>query len=445
MKITVVGTGYVGLVTAACLAEVGNHVIGLDVDEDKIRRLRRGEVPIHEPGLGDMVQRNLACGRLSFTTRYDEAVKQVEVLFLAVGTPPDEDGSADLSHVLHAAEQAACHLQHDCLVVTKSTVPVGTCERVEKVMREQLALRGKAINIRVASNPEFLREGQAVQDFLKPDRIIVGLEDKEDEAVFRMLYAPFTRNREKLIFVDRRSAELSKYAANAMLAMRISFMNEMAGLCDALGADIECVRKALGMDPRIGPHFLYAGIGYGGSCFPKDVRALLRMGEENRVPLALTEATYAVNQRQRARFIEALLSALQEVDEPCVALWGLAFKPCTDDMREAPSRDVIQALLERGARIKAHDPAAMQVCRSLWPNEARLELMDSPESCLDGADALVLVTEWLCFREPDWEEVERRMRGRLLFDGRNIYDPAYLTKRGWRYHGIGRGRHATVL
>lgn len=439
MRITVIGTGYVGLVTAACLAEVGHHVTGLDKDEAKLARLARGEMPIHEPGLAPIVMRTMEAGRLHFTSSYEEAMRDAEVVFLAVGTPPDEDGSADLSHVLAAARDAARYLNRDCILVTKSTVPVGTGEKVEQVVAKALDGRPEAPRVSVASNPEFLREGQAVGDFLKPDRIIVGVARAEDAEAFRRLYAPFNRNRDRLIVMDRKSAEIAKYAANAMLASRISFMNEMAMFCEATGGDIEAVRKGLGADPRIGPHFLYAGVGYGGSCFPKDVRALMASGEEHGVPMRLIRAVHEVNQAQRARFVQAITASLASVEDPVVALWGLAFKPETDDMREAPSRDVIAALLDRGARIRAHDPAAMDACRAIWPDEPRLELMPDPESCLDGADALVVVTEWLCFREPDWDEAARRMRGRRVFDGRNLYAPAELRARGWDYHGIGRG------
>jgi len=439
MRIVVIGTGYVGLVTAACLAEVGHHVIGLDVDQAKLNRLAKGEIPIHEPGLDAIVLRTTASGHLVFTSSYADAMREAEVVFLAVGTPPEEDGSADLSHVLAAAREATAHVSGDCILVTKSTVPVGTGEKVEAAVVEALSNRPDAPKVTVASNPEFLREGQAVGDFLKPDRIIVGVAHQADAEVFRRLYAPFNRNRDRLIVVDRRSAEIAKYAANAMLATRISFMTELAAFCDATGGDIEAVRKVLGSDPRIGPHFLYAGVGYGGSCFPKDVRALMASGEEHGVRMQLIEAVHDVNQAQRKRFVQAILDALEGIDEPRVALWGLAFKPETDDMREAPSRDVIEALLVRGVCIRAHDPAAMNICKDLWAHEANLEFADSPEACLPDADALVMVTEWLCFREPDWDAVESSMRGRILFDGRNLFDPVTLKARGWHYHGIGRG------
>jgi len=439
VRITVIGTGYVGLVTAACLAEVGHHVVGLDVDQAKLDNLAKGVMPIHEPGVESVVLRNMKSGHLTFTSAYKEAMADAEVVFLAVGTPPEEDGSADLSYVLAAAREAAEHVQQDCILVTKSTVPVGTGEKVEAAMAEVLSNKPNAPQVTVASNPEFLREGQAVNDFLKPNRIIVGVTNPEDAAVFLRLYAPFNRNRDRLVVMDRKSAEIAKYAANAMLATRISFMNELATFCDATGGDIEAVRKGLGSDPRIGPHFLYAGIGYGGSCFPKDVRALIASGEEHGARMRLIEAVHAVNQAQRKRFVQAILDALEGMDEPRVALWGLAFKPETDDMREAPSRDVIEALLARGAHIRAHDPAAMGICKDLWPDAANLEFVDSPEACLPDADALIVVTEWLCFREPDWEAVESSMRGRILFDGRNLFDPVTLKARGWHYHGIGRG------
>jgi len=438
MRICVIGTGYVGLVTAACLAEVGHHVVGLDVDQTKLDNLANGVMPIHEPGVEPIVLRNMKSGHLTFTSAYKEAMAGTEVVFLAVGTPPEEDGSADLSYVLAAAREAAIHVRQDCILVTKSTVPVGTGEKVEAVVAEALSVRTDAPKVTVASNPEFLREGQAVTDFLKPNRIIVGVTNPEDAAVFRRLYAPFNRNRDRLVVMDRKSAEIAKYAANAMLATRISFMNELATFCDATGGDIEAVRKGLGSDPRIGPHFLYAGVGYGGSCFPKDVRALIASGEEHGARMQLIEAVHDVNQAQRMRFVQAILNALKGKDEPRVALWGLAFKPETDDMREAPSRDVIDALLTRGARIRAHDPAAMDMCKHLWSHDEHIEFADSPEACLPDANVLVVVTEWLCFREPDWRQVESLMQGWLLFDGRNLYDPAAMKERGWDYHGIGR-------
>jgi len=438
MHITVIGTGYVGLVTAACLSEVGYHVIGLDVDEAKLARMEKGELPIHEPGLDGIVARGMSSGRLVFTSDYAEAMARADVMFLAVGTPPEEDGSADLSHVLAATREAARQVQRDCLFVTKSTVPVGTCQKVEQAANDVLAGRADSPAVSVASNPEFLREGAAVDDFLKPDRIIVGVKNETDAALLRRLYAPFNRNRDRLVVMDRVSAEMSKYAANAMLASRISFMNEVAQLCETVGADVEAVRRGLGPDPRIGPHFLYAGIGYGGSCFPKDVMALIATGREHGVPMRVVEAVHEVNRSQRRRFIDRLLAALEGVSKPRVALWGLAFKPDTDDMREAPSRDIVVALAGMGAEIRAHDPAAMPVCRGLW-SKGEVQLVDSPEACLAGADVLVLVTEWLCFREPEWDEVEALMPGRLLFDGRNIYNPDEMAARGWQYHGIGRG------
>jgi len=438
MRICVIGTGYVGLVTAACLAEVGHHVVGLDVDQDKLDKLAKGVMPIHEPGLDAIVLRNMKSGHLTFTSSYADAMADTGVVFLAVGTPPEEDGSADLSYVLAAAREAVRHVQRDCILVTKSTVPVGTGEKVEAVVSGELSDRNGAPKVTVASNPEFLREGQAVDDFLKPNRIIVGVANPDDAEVFRRLYAPFNRNRDRLVIVDRKSAEITKYAANAMLATRISFMNELATFCDATGGDVEAVRKGMGSDPRIGPHFLYAGVGYGGSCFPKDVQALMMSGEKHGVRMQLIKAVHDINQMQRQRFVKAILAGLEGIEEPRVALWGLAFKPETDDMREAPSRDVIDALLAHGARIRAHDPVAMDVCKDLWPGEERLEFMESPDACVPDADALVMMTEWLCFREPDWNAIEENMRGRSLFDGRNLYNPATLKARGWQYHGIGR-------
>ncbi len=440
MKICVIGTGYVGLVTAACLADVGHTVCGLDCDNSKLNRLAEGVMPIYEPGLDEIVLRGVKEKRLWFTSSYASAMADAEAVFLAVGTPPDEDGSADLSHVLAAAKEAAEHVQNACLFITKSTVPVGTGDKVEAVVESVKKNRVDMPDISVASNPEFLREGQAVVDFMMPDRIIVGVVRDEDRVVFEKLYEPFSRITNRLIIMDRRSAELAKYAANAMLATRISFMNEISRLCDAVGADVESIRRAVGTDPRIGSSFLYAGVGYGGSCFPKDVQALEATGREFGVEMEMVRATHRVNTKQRALFVQRIIDATKGIESPVVALWGLSFKPKTDDMREAPSLDVVNALLAHDVQVKAYDPVAMKVAREIWCNEQNVSFMDRPEACLNQADILVVVTEWMCFRAPDWELVESKMRRLMMFDGRNLYNPKEMMERGWQYRGIGRAR-----
>jgi len=439
MKICVIGTGYVGLVTAACLADVGHVVCGLDNNQSKLDQLKEGIMPIYEPGLDEMVLRGMKEKRLWFTSSYAKAMLDVEVVFLAVGTPPGEDGSANLSYVLAAAKEAAEHVQKRCLIVTKSTVPVGTGDKVEAIVEAVSQLRAGMPEISVASNPEFLREGQAVVDFMKPDRIIVGVVRDSDRTVFEKLYEPFSRVTNRLIVMDRRSAELAKYAANAMLATRISFMNEISQLCDVVGADIESIRRAVGTDPRVGSNFLYAGVGYGGSCFPKDVQALEATGREFGVNMELVRATHRVNTTQRALFVQRIIDATKGIDSPIVALWGLSFKPKTDDMREAPSLDVVNALLAHGVQVKAYDPVAMKVARNIWCDEKSVSFMDRPEECLSQANILVVVTEWMCFRAPDWELVESKMRSLIMFDGRNLYNPKEMMGRGWQYTGVGRG------
>ncbi|WIM06490.1 MAG: UDP-glucose/GDP-mannose dehydrogenase family protein [Candidatus Nitricoxidivorans perseverans] len=440
MKITVIGTGYVGLVSGTCLAEVGNDVLCLDVDADKIRTLNEGGIPIHEPGLEEMVARNRAAGRLRFTTDVKEAVAHGVVQFIAVGTPPDEDGSADLQYVVAAARAIGRHMDGYKVIVDKSTVPVGTADTVRDAIRQELAARGAAIDVSVASNPEFLKEGAAVEDFMKPDRIIVGADDDRAVDLMRQIYAPFQRNHERLIVMDVRSAELTKYAANAMLATRISFMNELANLAEKLGADIELVRQGIGSDPRIGYHFLYPGCGYGGSCFPKDVQALRRTARVDAcIDLKVLDAVEAANDAQkhvlgakiRARFGDNLAGRR-------FAVWGLAFKPNTDDMREASSRALIADLLAAGAEVTAYDPVAMDEARRVLGTDARVAFADSPMAALEDADALAIVTEWKEFRSPDFTAIRAKLKQPAIFDGRNLYDPAVPRAAGIEYFCIGR-------
>lgn len=439
MKVTVVGTGYVGLVSGACLAEVGNDVLCLDLDAEKIRILNAGGMPIHEPGLLEMVTRNRVAGRLRFTTDVAEAVAHGLLQFIAVGTPPDEDGSADLQYVVAAARSIGRHMDDYRVIVNKSTVPVGTADTVRAAVAEELAARGRDIDFTVVSNPEFLKEGAAVEDFMRPDRIVVGAEQPRAIELMRQLYAPFQRSHSRLIVMDVRSAELTKYAANAMLATRISFMNELANLAEKLDADIEQVRQGIGADPRIGYQFLYPGCGYGGSCFPKDVRALNRTAAAVGSPLRLLAAVEEVNEFQKGVLARKIVRRFGEnLHGRRFALWGLAFKPETDDMREAPSRRVVADLLARGAAIRAYDPVAMAQARRIFGAEPRIDYADSPMAALDGADALVIVTEWKAFRSPDFEDIKRRLKTPLVFDGRNLYDPAQLRAAGIEYHAIGR-------
>ena len=440
MKLTVVGTGYVGLVTGACLAEVGNDVLCLDMDEAKIAKLRAGGIPIYEPGLEDMVRRNVAAGRLSFTTDAAASARFGDIQFIAVGTPPDEDGSADLRHVLAAAGSIGRHMDGFKLVVDKSTVPVGTADKVREAIRAELVARGVDIEFSVASNPEFLKEGAAVEDFMKPDRIVIGTDSERATEMLRELYAPFQRNHERLVLMDIRSAELTKYAANAMLATRISFMNEMANLAETLGADIEQVRKGMGADPRIGYHFLYAGCGYGGSCFPKDVQALQRTAADHGMPMRILESVELANAAQKRVLVTKLVARLgEDLAGKRVAVWGLAFKPGTDDMREAPSREVISALRERGAEIRAHDPGALEEARRIFAGDAKIQLVSEPMAALEGADALLIVTEWKVFRSPNFEAMRGLMRRPLIVDGRNLFEPATVRRAGFEYLPIGRG------
>ncbi len=439
MKITVIGTGYVGLVSGTCLAEVGNDVLCLDLDAEKIRTLNSGGLPIHEPGLQEMVTRNRAAGRLRFTTDVAEAVAHGLLQFIAVGTPPDEDGSADLQYVIAAARSIGRHMDGYRAIVDKSTVPVGTADRVRSAVAEELAARGMNTEFSVVSNPEFLKEGAAVEDFMRPDRIIVGAEDERAIELMRQLYAPFQRSHSRLIVMDVHSAELTKYAANAMLATRISFMNELANLAEKLGADIELVRQGIGADPRIGYQFLYPGCGYGGSCFPKDVQALNRAARDAGGALRVLGAVEEANEFQQGVLGRKILGRLgEDLSGRRFALWGLAFKPNTDDMREAPSRVLIGDLLARGAKVRAYDPVAMHEAQRIYGDDARIAYADSPMAALDGADALAIVTEWKEFRSPDFEAIKGKLKNPVVFDGRNLYEPAQPRAAGLEYFAIGR-------
>ena len=435
-----IGTGYVGLVSGACLADQGNDVLCLDVDKNKIELLRSGGIPIHEPGLEALVKRNAQAGRLRFTTDIEPSVHHGTVQFIAVGTPPDEDGSADLRYVAEAARSIGRHMRDYKVVVDKSTVPVGTADRVREAIGEELKARGVDVPYSVVSNPEFLKEGAAVEDFMKPDRVVIGADDERATQIMRAVYAPFQRNHERMLVMDVRSAELTKYAANAMLATRISFMNELANLAEKLGADIEQVRQGIGSDPRIGYDFLYAGCGYGGSCFPKDVRALQRTARQAGLPLRILQAVEQANEAQKQRLTQKITARLGErLDGRRFALWGLAFKANTDDMREAPSRVVIQEILERGATLCAYDPVAMSEARRIFRHEAGLSYAAGPLAALDGADGLIIVTEWKEFRSPDFATIKQRLKQPLVFDGRNLYDPKLVTAAGLEYFPIGRG------
>jgi len=440
MRLTIFGSGYVGLVSGACLAEAGNTVLCVDVDEHKVAMLQRGESPIFEPGLEDLLRRNLAAKRISFTTDPVEGVKHGLFQFIAVGTPPDEDGSADLRYVLAVAESIGRNLTEYRIVVTKSTVPVGTADKVKQKIDDSLHARGVQVEFDVVSNPEFLKEGAAIGDFMKPDRIIVGTDNPRTAELLKALYDPFTRNRERMIIMDVRSAELTKYAANAMLATKISFMNELANLAERLGADIEKVRLGIGSDPRIGYHFIYPGCGYGGSCFPKDVQALARSAAHQSFNAELLNAVEAVNRRQKHLVFEKIRRYFAgELRGRTVALWGLAFKPNTDDMREAPSRTLMEALWEAGAQVRAYDPVAGCEAQRLYGNRTDLEIVENSSDALQGADALAIVTEWQEFRSPDFELIKSRLRHPAIFDGRNLYDPSFVNRFGLQYYAVGRG------
>ena len=438
MKITMVGTGYVGLVTGACFAEVGNDVLCLDLDETKIRTLESGGIPIYEPGLAEVVKRNVAAGRLHFTTDVERAVFFGTVQCIAVGTPPGEDGSADLQHVIAAARNIGRHMNEYRVVVDKSTVPVGTADKVRAAIAEELVKRGIKVPYAVVSNPEFLKEGAAVEDFMRPDRVVVGSDDAQATHIMRTLYAPFQRNHERFFAMDVRSAELTKYAANAMLATRISFMNELANLAERLGADIEEVRKGIGSDPRIGYQFLYAGIGYGGSCFPKDVKALIRTAAEAGSTLPVLDAVEQVNAEQKRVLAKKILKRFGKLSGRHIAVWGLAFKPNTDDMREAPSEVLIEELLSNGATVSAYDPVAMPAARRAFSHLEGIVYADSPLAALEGADALAVVTEWKEFRSPDFQAIRARLKTPAIFDGRNLYDPEEMKRAGLEYYPVGR-------
>jgi UDPglucose 6-dehydrogenase len=440
MKITVVGAGYVGLVGAACLAEVGNHVLGLDVNAEKIRILKEGGIPIHEPGLLDIVRRNVENGRLSFTTNIEEAVHFGEVQFIAVGTPPDEDGSADLQYVTEAARNIGRFMTSEKIIVDKSTVPIGTGDKVKAAIAEELKKRNVDIHYSVVSNPEFLKEGAAVDDFMRPDRIVIGTEDLEAIAVMKQVYAPFQRNHERLVVTNLRSAELIKYAANAMLATRISFMNELANLAEIVGADIEMVRQGIGSDSRIGFHFLYPGCGYGGSCFPKDVKALIKTAKDVAgFNLKLLKAVEEVNDLQKFVLPKKIKKQFgNNLKGKHFALWGLAFKPNTDDMREASSLVLINELIKAGASITAYDPVAMDEGKRIFKDEKSLSFADTQEGALKNADALIIVTEWTEFRSPDFVLIKSSLKTPMIFDGRNLYDPKAVRALGFNYFPIGR-------
>jgi UDPglucose 6-dehydrogenase len=441
MRVTIFGSGYVGLVTGACLADAGNHVVCVDVDAGKIERLNRGEVPIHEPGLEALIRRNAEAGRIEFTTDAERAVAHGLFQLIAVGTPPGEDGAADLRYVLAVARTIATHLSRYAIVITKSTVPVGTADKVRAEIERTLAARGASCEFDVVSNPEFLKEGAAIADFMKPDRVVVGTENPRTTELMRALYEPFTRNHDRLIVMDVRSAELTKYAANAMLATKISFMNELANIAERVGADIEKVRIGIGSDPRIGYSFIYPGTGYGGSCFPKDVQALIRSAHEAGHEPQILDAVEAVNAQQK----EILFHKMSRhfggaLSGRTLALWGLAFKPNTDDMREAPSRTLIALLLQAGARVRAYDPVAAAEAQRIYAAESRVALARNAYEAAEGADALAIVTEWQEFRSPDFERLREVLKAPVIFDGRNLYDPAMVSRFGLTYYAIGRGK-----
>ena len=445
MRLTIFGSGYVGLVQGACMAETGNHVICYDIDADKIDRLNNGEIPIYEPGLEAYIKRNVEAGRLEFTTDVKRAVDHGLFQFIAVGTPPDEDGSADLRHVLAVARAIGENMEDYRIVVDKSTVPVGTADKVRAEINKTLGERDAKVEFDVVSNPEFLKEGAAISDFMKPDRIVVGTDNPRTAELLKSLYEPFNRNHDRLITMDIRSAELTKYAANAMLATKISFMNELANLAEKFGADIEKVRVGIGSDPRIGYHFIYPGAGYGGSCFPKDVQALARSAKEAGYDAELLNAVEAVNYRQKTRVFEKLSTHYDgNLCGKTIAIWGLSFKPRTDDMREAPSRVLMEALWEAGAAVRAYDPEAMDETARIYPNQVGLTLCDTAYDAVAGADALAIMTEWQEFRSPDFQELQARLADSVIVDGRNLYEPDVVEALALKYYAIGRGRGTAV-
>jgi UDPglucose 6-dehydrogenase len=442
MRLTIFGSGYVGLVTGACMAEMGNQVVCYDIDEGKIARLNKGDIPIYEPGLDALIERNHEAGRLKFTTDVAEAVTHGLFQFVAVGTPPDEDGSADMQYVLAVARAIGEHIEEYRIIVDKSTVPVGTADKVKAEIDAALARRNKAVEFDVVSNPEFLKEGAAINDFMKPDRIIVGTDNPRTTELLKTLYEPFNRNHDRVITMDIRSAELTKYAANAMLATKISFMNELANIAERFGADIEQVRIGMGSDPRIGYHFIYPGAGFGGSCFPKDVRALARSAKDQGYDAALLQSVEAVNERQKQRVFEKISAHYGgKLKGKTIALWGLSFKPRTDDMREAPSRTLMEALWAAGASVRAYDPESMQEAARLYPDQKGLTLCDSATATLEGADALAIMTEWQEFRSPDFTDMKAALADAVVFDGRNLYEPGTMERFGLAYYAIGRGRN----
>lgn len=440
MRLTIFGSGYVGLVTGACFAEAGNHVLCVDVDERKVEMLKRGESPIYEPGLDELLKKNLAAGRLAFTTSAEEGVKHGLFQFIAVGTPPDEDGSADLRYVLAVAESIGKYLTEYRIVVDKSTVPVGTGDKVRAKIAETVRARGASIEFDVVSNPEFLKEGAAIGDFMKPDRVVVGTDNPRTAELLKALYDPFTRNHDRMIVMDVRSAELTKYAANAMLATKISFMNELANLAERMGADIERVRRGIGSDPRIGYQFIYPGCGYGGSCFPKDVQALARSARDHAFDAQLLQAVENVNNRQKEMLFAKIDRHFDgQLQGKTFAVWGLSFKPNTDDMRAAPSRNLMEALWQAGATVRAYDPVATHEAGRIYRDRKELTLAKSAEEAVEGADALAIVTEWQEFRSPDFDSLRAKLKHPVIFDGRNLYDPAFVKQFGFTYYGVGRG------
>jgi UDPglucose 6-dehydrogenase len=441
MRVTIFGSGYVGLVTGACLADAGNHVVCVDVDAQKIERLKGGEIPIHEPGLDALIKRNAEAGRIEFTTDAAKGVEHGLFQLIAVGTPPGEDGSADLRYVLAVARTIATHMGRYCVVITKSTVPVGTADRVREQLATTLAERGAQLEFDVVSNPEFLKEGAAITDFMRPDRVVVGSDNPRATELMRALYEPFIRNHDRLIVMDIRSSELTKYAANAMLATKISFMNELANIAERVGADIEKVRIGIGSDPRIGYSFIYPGTGYGGSCFPKDVQALIRSAHQAGHEPEILNAVEAVNERQKEVLFHKISRHFGgELAGRTVALWGLAFKPNTDDMREAPSLTLIDLLLKAGARVRAYDPIAGAEAQRIYAGVAGFTLAKNAYDAAEGADALAIVTEWREFRSPDFDRLREALKSAVIFDGRNLYDPSMVARFGLAYHAIGRGK-----
>jgi UDPglucose 6-dehydrogenase len=436
MKISIVGTGYVGLVTGTCFADTGINVTCVDINEDKINKLKKGIIPIYEPGLDQMVLKNVEKERLNFTTSLKESLEHAEAIFVAVGTPPGEDGSADLSHVLEVARQIGKHMNHYLVVVTKSTVPIGTAKKVKAAIQDELEKRGVALDFDVASNPEFLKEGSAIEDFLKPDRIVIGTESEKAEKLMSRLYKPFVLNGHPILFMDIPSAEMTKYAANAMLATKISFMNDIANLCEIVGADVTNVRRGIGSDSRIGPKFIYAGAGYGGSCFPKDVKAIIKTAQLNNYNLRILEAVEDVNDDQKKVIIKKIKQHFPEVKGKTFAMWGLSFKPHTDDMREAPSVVIAEALTGLGAHVKAYDPVAIEEAKHILGNT--IEYGKDQYDVLIEADALILITEWPEFRVPNYKVMDKLMNNRVIFDGRNIYDPNEMKEFGYTYYSIGR-------